>query len=59
MVILNKMNAIRTIFLIFACKITKKNANNKKYLHISQKSSNFAVDFATIAQLVEQLSRNE
>ena len=50
-------------------KITKNRANTQKYLHISQKSSNFAGAFvifvivnckalAIVAQLVEQRIRN-
>ena len=48
-----------------ADKITKKSPNTQKYLHISEKSSTFALDFsivcwrvAIVAQLVEQRIRN-
>ena len=48
-----------------ADKITKIYPNTQKYLHISQKSSTFALDFsivrwrvAIVAQLVEQRIRN-
>ena len=45
-------------FLISADKITLFFRFYQIYLHISQKSSTFAVDFATMAQLVEQRIRN-
>ena len=48
-----------------ADKITKFSPNTQKYLHISEKSSTFALDFsivrwrvAIVAQLVEQRIRN-
>ena len=51
--------------ILFADKITKFSSNTQKYLHISQKSSTFALDFsivrwrvAIVAQLVEQRIRN-
>ena len=51
--------------ILFADKITKFSSNTQKYLHISEKSSTFALDFsnvrwrvAIVAQLVEQRIRN-
>ena len=51
--------------ILSADKITKFSPNTQKYLHISEKSSTFALDFsivrwrvAIVAQLVEQRIRN-
>ena len=40
------------LLTFFRCKITKKYANTQKYLHISQKSSTFALAFGNLAHRI-------